>query len=171
MDLKPERLKKMSSVISMVILVATVVLVIMMVLTVSAGIMAMVNDEIMDELMRVWPSDNEVWIGLLMSILAFFTMLAMLIYARRLFKNVSRSHTPFDEENVTNLNYMGHALLVFAIGLPALNYVLIWAFSPDAPAMEGFGNLVLIVVAIVFYCMSLIFRHGAALQRESDETL
>ena len=80
--------------------------------------------------------------------------------------SIGREYTPFTERNARGFRGMSAAFLALI-----LVSVVAYLFGPDL-----FPN-VLLLVAVFFmaavgtYAMSLVFRYGAALQRESDETL
>lgn len=83
-----------------------------------------------------------------------------------LMRDISREYSPFTQANVRRFRLLAIVFLV----LPALLLALYLA-SPES--FDGVPGLMAacLVAALVFYSISLVFRYGAFLQKESNETL
>ena len=98
-------------------------------------------------------------------VLAAFVLLTALIItivaALQLLFRMSGGESPFTEKVSRSLKNMGVALIVFEIALDLMKYI-------DTGSI-GIGTMWL--AGLVLYAFSLVFRYGAVLQKESDETL
>ncbi|MBP5431207.1 DUF2975 domain-containing protein [Ruminococcus sp.] len=112
---------------------------------------------------EAWPDKSD-W-QVILYVLAAFVMLTALIItivaALKLLFRMSGGASPFTEKVSRSLKNMGVALIVFEVTWDLLNYI-------DA----GTVNIGTIWLAgLILYAFSLVFRYGAVLQKESDETL
>ncbi len=92
----------------------------------------------------------------------------LLLLMARFFNNIKVSYTPFTCENVRILRMTASVMVISAILMPliltTLASILQQNYTVDV-------EVILLVMAMVVYCLSLVFGYGAALQKESDETL
>ncbi|ELK3177724.1 hypothetical protein RT996_001180 [Listeria innocua] len=93
----------------------------------------------------------------------------MLWIASTIFKDLAAEFTPFNDVEIKRLHRIAQLMLVYALGpqilYSALHTILIPGYSIHLGLDMAF------FFAIIFYCLTEIFRYGAALQKESDETL
>ena len=98
-------------------------------------------------------------------VLAAFVLLTALIIiivaALQLLFRMSGGASPFTEKVSRSLKNMGVALIVFEIALDIMKYIDEGAVSIGTIWLAG----------LILYAFSLVFRYGAVLQKESDETL
>ena len=81
--------------------------------------------------------------------------LTMFVFAKLLADALRRCDTPFSDVVIRRMTILSWALLFGGVAkLIALN-----------------GSVAFLLIAILMFFLTMIFRHGAALQRESDETL
>jgi len=92
----------------------------------------------------------------------------MFILLYRLFQNI-RASSPFTDENVKTMKFLALILFVFGILAPLMN-VIANSLMDNVSIPEWVGMEV-IIGAVIFYCLSLIFQYGTELQKESDQTL
>ena len=96
--------------------------------------------------------------------------IAILYFVNRMFENICKNNTPFTKDNARYLVVIATLIIVCTIAVPILDFglqrVLDTAYYPS----YGFG-LMPLFVAFLLYFLSLVFKHGAELQKESDETL
>lgn len=102
------------------------------------------------------------------AILAAALGIVTLYYIDRFFSNIHKSNTPFSDESVRYMEIIAVLLLISTIAIPAISALLAYAF--DSEVFMQF-NLIPLFAAFIVYFMSLVFRYGASLQKESDETL
>jgi len=94
------------------------------------------------------------------SALIFIFSLLLLIsisFAKKLFVSLEKCDTPFSEEVVNNLTRFAYSLVPWGI----------FSFGTNG-AGGGIGVVMVIVVVAI---LTSVFKYGAELQRESDETL
>ncbi|MCL1810870.1 MAG: DUF2975 domain-containing protein [Methanomassiliicoccaceae archaeon] len=96
--------------------------------------------------------------------------LIVLYYISRLFMNIYKNNTPFTDENVKTLEIIAIMAIVCAIAMPAASALSAYAFDAGYDQVIGFNAFTLFVAFLVYF-LSLIFKYGAVLQKESDETL
>jgi hypothetical protein len=99
--------------------------------------------------------------------------IAILYHVDRLFTDIHRDNTPFTDDNARYLVIIAILVVVCAIVIPIMGY---WAQTIDTAAdsvyYQPYGFSILpLFVALLLYFLSLVFKYGAKLQKESDETL
>lgn len=125
-----------------------------------------------DWLAQIYPDLTYGDAVVMMSSILTFTIVGFIAFflAHRLFKNIYTNHTPFLDQNVKDLKYIAMVVLVGAILSPIIVFAI--AVGNDVtfdPTVEiNFG---LFMMAFLVYLLSLVFKYGTALQKESDETL
>lgn len=94
----------------------------------------------------------------------------ILRYAYMIFKDISKGGIPFEPVHAKRLKKIAVLMLV---GTLVTRIATDSSASVFAPAfnMESSSFIIMIVAAVVFYCMGLIFQYGAQLQQQSDEML
>jgi hypothetical protein len=88
----------------------------------------------------------------------------------RILDNIREAGTPFTDENVKGLRRIAVLVLIAAIAVPVIGFILVKITDAGSNVMIEF-NPFLLFVAVLVYFVSLIFKYGVALQKESDETL
>ncbi|MBP7186708.1 MAG: DUF2975 domain-containing protein [Ruminococcus sp.] len=94
------------------------------------------------------------------SVLIFIFSLLLIIsisFAKKLFVSLEKCDTPFSEEVVNNLSRFVYSLVPWGI------------FGFSANGLSGGVGLVMVIVVVAI--LTSVFKYGAELQRESDETL
>ena len=94
----------------------------------------------------------------------------LLYYTGRLFKNIYDNRTPFTDDNARSLIIMAVLIVICTIAAPIFDFALQRIIDGVYLQTLGFGAPPLFV-ALILYVLSLVFKHGAELQRESDHTL
>jgi len=175
MTMNIERLKRTSSFLSVGSLIIAVALIIALVAVIAVGIAILVNDGIMnmiaDEIAPETFVRKDVY--LIMAAVGMCVPLIALIFffLYKLFGNFSSSHSPFSVENVKILKMVSCIMLILAVVSVAAEALIVFNSSWDVSTMQMGSGLTLILGALLIYFMAHIFEYGAALQRESDETL
>lgn len=111
--------------------------------------------------------------GQTLGILTMLTILvglsaAMTVMLMNIARSISREYSPFTAKNVNRLEVVSLLYLASPVAMAPLIYYV--AGGIDAGTVIGL-TLGSILIAAVFYCIALVFRYGAYLQKESDETL
>ena len=94
--------------------------------------------------------------------------IVILYYLDCLFTNIRDCNTPFTNKSVKYLETISILLVIFTTSVPAASAIAAYAFS-TAVVMEF--NIAALLVAALVYVLSLIFKHGTSLQKESDAIL
>ncbi len=97
-------------------------------------------------------------------------VLSILRIANRIFHSIGIDVMPFSRENAQNLKKIAKVLLVYSIVEPISKAGFYSSFVPEAQ-MQSSLNIVSIILAFVFFFVSVVFAYGAELQRQFDETL
>lgn len=91
-----------------------------------------------------------------------------LYFIYRLFEAIYQAKTPFTGAAVKNLNIIGIVSLAQSIGMSLFMSILI-SITHAALSTSGWGTS--IGFALFIFLLSLVFRYGVSLQKESDTTL
>ena len=108
--------------------------------------------------------------------ICFFAAITMalltvtLTFATKLFKGFKECETPFEEKIVKAMKNMAIAMIPWSVLNTLGNSIINSIFSSQTNIVIGVDLGVLFVVFIIFM-FAYIFKYGAILQQESDETL
>lgn len=109
--------------------------------------------------------ETEEWILVGVAVFSSMILAYLLWTASMIFKDLAANFTPFSDITVSRLRRIAVLMLIYAL-VPQIVYtVLIPGYSIN------FGLNMSFFFALIFYCLTEIFRYGASLQKESDETL
>ena len=164
-------LKRVCEYASKVMLVAEFVLIAIIIATIIIGIAALFVDEAESFILdwtAVSGSDSmlrkvsSVLKFIMIWVLGFLTVKAV----HDIMCNIRDEHSPFTEENtrrmiLVSLIYLGAAFV----------FLILDILIATRPGEAIFLLLGLTLISVVMYCLALICRYGAVLQKESDETL
>ena len=164
-------LKRVCEYASKVMLVAEFVLIAIIIATIIIGTAALFVDEAESFILdwtAVSGSDSmlrkvsSVLKFIMIWVLGFLTVKAV----HDIMCNIRDEHSPFTEENtrrmiLVSLIYLGAAFV----------FLILDILIATRPGEAIFLLLGLTLISVVMYCLALICRYGAVLQKESDETL
>ncbi len=89
-----------------------------------------------------------------------------------LFGSIRQGESPFAERNARRLKTIGITVLVASVVVPTLYKTFLMSFAPAMSLSgENFHTLPFVALGLLFFFFSWVFGYGAALQRQSDETL
>lgn len=163
------RLKKVCLYASKVMRVGEVVLAAIIVLTLGMGVGSLVSDGVADFL-ESWVdwlgAGSSEWIAILEFVLILALGLVTVHIIKVLMVTIQSDYTPFTKENEALLRNVCFTYLGAAVVLPVIDYIANGSVSSAVFLMLG-----TLLISVVMYCLSLVFRYGAVLQKESDETL
>lgn len=113
--------------------------------------------------------EREEWILVGVAVFSSMILAYLLWTASMIFKDLAANFTPFSDIIVSRLRRIAVLMLIYAL-VPQIVYsilhtVLIPGYSINLGLNMSF------FFALIFYCLTEIFRYGASLQKESDETL
>ena len=103
-------------------------------------------------------------------LIAIASAIVTLVMLKKLCEAFSLCRTPFDEPVIRRMNTFAWTLIVCAV-------VGAFAGAAASAALAGFGrmsinlNLTPIFAALIVFFLCMVFRYGAQLQQEADETL
>jgi len=171
-----EKLSRTSSFFSVASLVIAAIMLIALVAVIVTGIAIVANDGLMNLIAEeIAPGTfvkNDIYIVMAIALLCLPFIAFMFFLAYRLFRNISISRTPFSTDNVRILKLISYIMLIFAIPVTMIAEALYVLYSSwGSTTLQLGGGLPLVFVAVLFYFMAYVFEYGAALQKESDETL
>lgn len=100
---------------------------------------------------------------------AFILVIIMLMYARKLFDALKNCESPFSDEVMVRLRNFSFSLILIIVSDSLLGIARRLVLNRDALGISiDIGTVTVIAVVLV---VTAIFRYGAILQQESDETL
>lgn len=117
--------------------------------------------------------DIDLPLNVLSSLFAFALVLLSMIFLMlfsfyKMFKDISKSYTPFEEKQVKRIKRIALLTLIICIASNVFDFI-------GEKLVFGNANLGLdlfwIVIAIIIYCIAYIFDYGCRLQALEDETL
>lgn len=112
---------------------------------------------------------TEEWILVGTAVFSIMLIAWLLWTASMIFKDLAAEFTPFSDVEVNRLRRISYLLLIYAL-VPQIVYsVLHTVLIPGYSITLGLNMS--FFFALIFYCLTEIFRYGASLQKESDETL
>lgn len=114
-------------------------------------------------------SMKKIIIALIAAFIFLGAVTASLYMVKALMKSLKNCETPFSEEVIKNMTRFANSLVCVV----ALNIILSGFWSSFTPGMsyKPSINLGSILLVAVIYILIIVFKYGAQLQRESDETL
>jgi len=179
MSIKKEKILRVSKILNAVLKIGGIVLIMGMVLQIVFMIIAPSLDLESGELIDVWgvnmPFDGSVdsfRAAMIFTMLSSGIMAAILIVASFIFKDISREGTPFTKKNSNKIKVISLLIIAQCIVIPLLQLLAVMIFTSASNAFASFNlNLWFIIVAVIFFCLALIFQYGEELQRQADETL
>ncbi|MDR1954900.1 MAG: DUF2975 domain-containing protein [Candidatus Methanoplasma sp.] len=165
------RLNRISGYIELTAKVLIALTIIGMIFAFALMVVVILNPDILPEVSGITAATTEEAITLGVTIISGCVFGSItLYYLHRLFASIHKNNTPFVDENVKCLEMIAILVIAGSIAIPAISwatayildagYELIMAFSPP-----------LLFVAFLIYFVSLIFKYGTVLQKESDATL
>ena len=92
-----------------------------------------------------------------------------LVFAGRFFKALRYSHSPFGEFVIKNMQKFAYSLIPWGVFGPSFSVASVSSIKQYSVSMGL--NFVTIFVIIVLLFLVYVFKYGALLQQESDETL
>ena len=101
----------------------------------------------------------------LVCLFSFFTFLCLGF----LFKAFARCNSPFDEQVIKKMRLFAISLIPWSVFSMIGNFML--ANMSGAPKVTLSINIAVVFTIIVIFALTYIFKYGAVLQQESDETL
>ena len=109
-------------------------------------------------------------IPMIAAFIFMFAVLISLIFAGKMCKALKKCETPFEETVINAMQKFGYSLIPWALLSSVVESIMDSFMSGNINVVLNIDiSLVLIVIAIIV--LTYIFKYGAMLQQESDETL
>lgn len=105
--------------------------------------------------------------------IAVFNCIAFIVCAfffKGLMKELSTAPSPFTEDVVKKMRYFAITILSASIAISIANAIMSAILSAGTTFAFNF-NFGSIITAVIIFVLATVFRYGAQLQKESDETL
>lgn len=115
-------------------------------------------------------SNGEIIAGMFTIIVSAIFIIYILIIAYRIFKAISRYMMPFSHDNAKKLKKIAVILLIYSIAVPIAKAGFYGTFAPEIQIQTSVNSLS-VILAMIFFFISVLFSYGAELQQQSDETL
>ena len=122
-----------------------------------------------DKTNEITISMKKIIIALISAFIFLGAVTVSLYMVKALMKSLKNCETPFSEEVIKNMTRFANSLVCVV----ALNIILSGFWSSFTPGMsyKTSINLGSVLLVAVIYILITVFKYGAQLQRESDETL
>lgn len=162
-------LKRVCSYASVVMLIGEIAFLILTIAVLAMGIASFTSDDIREafvSLIKCEESDLSVIAGMLELAVIFAAMFITVKSIHDIMDSILKEHSPFMEENAGRLKIVSITFLVCSAALAVLEYL-----NREDAIMAVCMFLVCILISVVMYCLTIIFRYGSILQDESDHTL
>lgn len=170
------RIKQISKLIEIILFVMVILFTLTIAILTVLGIMAMtVPDKIDLKILydiagRYSYSIKEYGTLLLMDAVSYIILEIIVILGFMTFKRMSKSNTPFETRNVKMMKIIVGMLILLAF-LPAIvQFILMNIIKSNALYEESF-DFTFLWIAIIVYCITLIFEYGCEVQKKADETI
>ena len=175
-----EKIRSMSKIISIVLKVGFIVSnVIVLLSLVAIGILVFSGEDTKSSFLAAFnvTANNGTTIGIearsLLNLFAFMLIDTILIslaifFVSAIFDEIRKGYTPFTYENTARMKKIAMITAVLCI-VGSCSDALVDYYTIGELTWRV--HIIGMIVALIIYCISLIFSYGCDLQRESDETL
>lgn len=163
-----ERIRRISRLLYLLCIVIAVVLAVLAATCVIMG--SMPDLSLFDDIREYAGGTTETTVAAYFGAADMALMAVLMGTAAAVFREISESHTPFVGRNSDRIMLMGHVVMFMAIAMPIAKAVASSLTSIDYH-LDVARILMMVIIAVMAYCVALIFDYGAQLQKESDETL
>lgn len=113
---------------------------------------------------------NDLVVIFIMGLISLIALYVSLVYAGRLSRAFRDCQSPFEESIIKSLNHLAFSLVPWVLMNSIENSITESIFTNNMQIMLGVDLGVLVIIFFIFI-LAYIFKYGAVLQQESDETL
>lgn len=175
-----EKIRNMSKKLSIVLKLGFIVSNVIVVLSLIAiGILVFSGEDTKSSFLAAFnvTANNGTTISIearsLLIMFAFMLIDTMLIshtifFVYAVFNEIRKGYTPFSHENTARIKKIAVITAILSI-VGSYSDALVDYYTIGELTWRV--NIIGLIVAIIIYCISLVFSYGCDLQRESDETL
>lgn len=162
-------LRRVCSYASVVMLAGEIAFILLSAAMVVLGAWSLVSDDIREtftDLIRCGDSDMSLIAGTVEMFIAFIAMFITVKAIRDIMQSILKDNGPFAEDNAGRFKLVCMTFLAASVPLTILEFL-----NREDIVLALCVLLVCLLIAVVMYCLTIVFRYGFLLQDESDHTL
>ena len=162
-------LKRVCSYASIVMMIGEIAFLILAIASVAMSVLSFTSDDIrkmFTSLIKAGDSDLSLIAGTIEITLLFLAMFITVKVIHDIMVSITKEHSPFMEENSNGFKLVSMTFLIISVPLAVLEFL-----NRDDIVLSIIILLGCILICVVMYCLTIIFRYGYLLQDESDHTL
>lgn len=162
-------LRRVCSYASVVMFAGEIAFIILTIASLALGIWSFLSDDVREmftDLIRCGSSDLSLISGSVEMALLFITMFITVKAIHDIMVPIQNDNSPFMEENSSHFKLICMTFLISSVPLCILEYL-----NREDLVLALCVLLICILISVVMYCLTIIFRYGYLLQDESDHTL
>lgn len=116
---------------------------------------------------------HDVWLGIMAAVLVLICSLITFLFAGSLCKAFRDCASPFEENVIIKMRNLAIALTPWIVVNTLADSMVAYAFKPSIGGERiTIGlDLSMVMVVLIVFALVYVFKYGAMLQQESDETL
>ena len=162
-------LKRVCSYASIVMMIGEIAFLVLAVASVAMSVLSFTSDDIrkmFTSLIKAGDSDLSLIAGTIEITILFLAMFITVKVIHDIMVSIKKEHSPFMEENSNGFKLVSMTFLIISVPLAVLEFL-----NRDDIVLSIIILLGCILICVVMYCLTIIFRYGYLLQDESDHTL
>ena len=162
-------LKRVCSYASIVMMIGEIAFLVLAVASVAMSVLSFTSDDIrkmFTSLIKAGDSDLSLIAGTIEITILFLAMFITVKVIHDIMVSITKEHSPFMEENSNGFKLVSMTFLIISVPLAVLEVL-----NRDDIVLSIIILLGCILICVVMYCLTIIFRYGYLLQDESDHTL
>ncbi len=162
-------LKRVCSYASIVMMIGEIAFLVLAVASVAMSVLSFTSDDIrkmFTSLIKAGDSDLSLMAGTIEITILFLAMFITVKVIHDIMVSITKEHSPFMEENSNGFKLVSMTFLIISVPLAVLEFL-----NRDDIVLSIIILLGCILICVVMYCLTIIFRYGYLLQDESDHTL
>ena len=162
-------LKRVCSYASIVMMIGEIAFLVLAVASVAMSVLSFTSDNIrkmFTSLIKAGDSDLSLIAGTIEITILFLAMFITVKVIHDIMVSITKEHSPFMEENSNGFKLVSMTFLIISVPLAVLEFL-----NRDDIVLSIIILLGCILICVVMYCLTIIFRYGYLLQDESDHTL
>lgn len=162
-------LKRVCSYASIVMMIGEIAFLVLAVASVAMSVLSFTSDDIrkmFTSLIKAGDSDLSLIAETIEITILFLAMFITVKVIHDIMVSITKEHSPFMEENSNGFKLVSMTFLIISVPLAVLEFL-----NRDDIVLSIIILLGCILICVVMYCLTIIFRYGYLLQDESDHTL
>ena len=162
-------LKRVCSYASIVMMIGEIAFLVLAVASVAMSVLSFTSDDVrkmFTSLIKAGDSDLSLIAETIEITILFLAMFITVKVIHDIMVSITKEHSPFMEENSNGFKLVSMTFLIISVPLAVLEFL-----NRDDIVLSIIILLGCILICVVMYCLTIIFRYGYLLQDESDHTL